>query len=407
MTDAFALVGGQRATPLRLCVPNVGPWYVDADLEEAPALAGRLAIEIGALTLSGTVDPRADGTHGLRRKCRVVAGAGGWGTPIAAKGYHNDALVKARNVADDAARAVGETLGTFVPAAERVGADYVRQLGPASRTLEDVVGGVPWWVDYAGVTHVGPRPAVQADPSTYEVLAYDPRTRLATLAVDDPSAITIGSILSERLDAPQTVRELELVVTANEMRVYAWCGGAETRGARLPDTLRRIVEHVLDRRLYGKYRYRVFDMLADGRVNLQAVRKAAGLPDLLPVAQWPGVAGTHAELTPGAEVLVEFIEGDRADPVVTHYAGKGGQGFEPVSLDLGGVGGQKVGRQGDLVRSGGLGATVQLLPVPPSAPGPVATGTLYLISFGPPTPAMPQVPLYGAVATGSSKVRSK
>jgi hypothetical protein len=211
-----------------------------------------------------------------------------------------------------------------------------------------VIGAVQWWVDYAGVTQVGTRPAATLDPKAYQVLTYDPRAQDALVTVDDPSAVTIGSVLAEGLDAPITVREFELVVTATEMRVHAWCGGVAGAHGNLADSVRAIVQRLTDQPLHGLYRYRVERMSGD-RVELQVVKKSAGLPDVFPLSIWPGVAGVHAVLSPGAEVLVQFVEGSRAQPVVTHFAGKDGVGFTPVSLVLGGPSGGAAARMGDTV----------------------------------------------------------
>lgn len=408
MTEAILAVNGHPLTKVRLTVGNTGPWHAECDFEVAPELAGRVTLAIGALQLSGTIAPEQDGTFGLQRKCHIVAGAGGWSGELVPKGYHNDAGVKARNVAEDAAREVGETLGTFVPRAERIGVDYVRQVGPAARALEDVIGGAPWWVDYAGLTHVGPRPPVVLPESAYEVLAYDPRARVVTLAVDDPGAMQIGAVLSERLDVPQTVREFELSVTAEAIRVKAWCGGADDASGHLVGVLRALAARFGDGKLLGKYRYRVVRM-AGQRVELQSVRRSVGLPDLLAVSMWPGVAGAHAELAAGAEVLVEFIEGDRTQPIVSHFAGADGAGFVPVSLTFC-ESTQRVARQGDLVQSGGPGAMIIIGAVGTGAPPnqAVVAGTPYPVSFsGLPTDVGPLAkPLYGAIATGSPKVKA-
>jgi hypothetical protein len=325
---------------------------------------------------------------------RIVAGAGGWGQAVVARHYHNDAGVKARTVADDAARTGGETIGTFVPVSERVGIDYVRQAGPASRTLENVLGGAPWWVGYDGVTHAGPRPASPVDSAGYEVLAYNPRERRLELAVTDPRNVGIGSIVSERLDAPQTVREFELTVSAGDLRIVAWTGGSEAGAGLAPGLLRSIVARMVDGRLYGKFRYRVLRMAGD-RVELQAVRNSAGLPDVLPVSMWPGVAGVHAVLVPGSECLVEFIEGDRALPIVTHFAGKDGVGFEPAELVLGGAVGSPVARQGDAIEGllppAVFTGTITL----PSGPSP-ATGVLTFVTQK----------FLGVITAGSAKVKS-
>lgn len=390
MTELYAGVNGHTITRLRLTVANVGPWIAECDFDDDAAdVGGAVTLVVGTLELKGTVDAGHGGVEAGQRRLRIVGGGGGWSNLVAPKGYHNDAGVKALVVAQDAARAVGESLGTFVPVAERVGNDYAREAGPASRALEDVIGGVPWWVGYDGLTYVGTRPAVAVDAKAYEVLAYNPRERIVTLSVDDPGAVVVGSILSERLDTPQTVRELELTVNAGELRIVAWCGGSEAGPGRLAGLMRSIVERATDGHLLGKYRYRVIGMQS-GRVQCQAVRKGAGLPDLIPVPMWPGIPGAHAELSPGAEVLVEFIEGNRAMPIVTHFAGKDGPGFVPVSLILGGSEGVEAARKGDAVE-------VILLPAVFSGTvnGTPATGVITFASNK----------AVGTITGGSSKVK--
>lgn len=398
MTDAFAHVHGHRLTSCKLTVPYTGAWRAELDFAESPELQGRVTITLGTRQLSGTISK--NGTFALQRKTTVVGGAAAWPHEIDPKNYHNDAGVKARTVADDAARLVGEQLGSFVPQVEKVGSDYVRQRGTAERALTDVIGDTPWWVDDAGVTQVGPRAAVTTPASAYEVLAYDPRDRVVTLAVDDPGAVVIGSVLVERLDAPATVRELELNVTKDGVRVTAYCG------TTLADAVTALMRATGRNKLFGKYRYRVVRMAGE-RVELQAVRALAGLPDVLPVSMWPGVAGAHAELAPGAIVLVEFIEGDRAQPIVTSFAGVDGAGHVPESLTLCGSL-QRVARQGDLVQSGGPGCSIILTGAGAPPNNAVVAGIPYLCSFSAiPTDVGPLAkPLYGAISTGSPKVRA-
>lgn len=397
----FATVAGKRAVAVRLVVGNIGPWFAECELEADAEVSGQVTLQINGASFVGTVDDTNNGVFEGSRKLRILAGGNGWWRSVDAKHYHNDAQVKARTVAEDAARAVGETLGDFVPAAERIGADYVRERGPASRVLEDVIGDVPWWVGYDGVTRVGTRSSSAAATDAYEVLAYDPADRRATLGVSDVLAVQIGSTISKSLEGPQTVRELEIVVDAEDLRVTAWCGGSAASAGHLADLMRSIVERTTDAKLWGKYRYRVVRMSTD-RVECQAVRKGAGLPDVLPVSMWPGIAGAHAELTPGAEVLLEFIEGDRTMPIITHFAGKDGTGHVPVSLVLCGSA-QAVARQGDLVQSGGVGTQATFAGAGPY----LVPGVPYLVSFDAvlPTPVL-AAPLYGAISTGSPKVKA-
>jgi hypothetical protein len=109
---------------------------------------------------------------------------------------------------------------------------------------------------------------------------------------------------------------------------------------------------------------------------------------------WPGLPGAHATLAPGAEVLVQFIGGDRAQPVVTHFVGRGGPGHSPKKLELGGDTGAEAARKGDVV-------TVVLPPlvfvgtgVINGVPGTPVTGVL--------TATLPQVT--GTITAGSGKV---
>ena len=81
------------------------------------------------------------------------------------------------------------------------------------------------------------------------------------------------------------------------------------------------------------YRYSVEGM--DGhRCRLQVVSPATGLPHIVHVSVLPGVAGVEAKLTPGTQVLVAFVEGDPAQPVVTHFEAAGSNGWKPLELLL-------------------------------------------------------------------------
>lgn len=349
-TQAFATVSGRAVAGFTLNTSEGGPWFADVDLEEdAAGLAGAVELVVNGVKLKGSIPPREAGTFGLQRRVRIVAGAGGWGSLLAKKGYHNDAGVKARLVADDAAREAGEKIGTFAPARERLAANYSRTASTASTALQDAAGTALWWVDYDGLTHVGERATAAAPASTYEVLGFNPRTKVAELGVDGLT-IGIGAIISERLDAPETIRAFTLTLDKGALRMQAVCGVTRQTN-QLEQILRAIVERIMNGWLFGKWRYRVVSMAADGRVNLQAVSKSAGVPDLLTIEQWPGVAGAHATLTNGAIVAVEFLEGRRDLPIVSGYAGKQSDGYVPSVLTLGGESGAaEVARKGDSVK---------------------------------------------------------
>jgi hypothetical protein len=348
MGESALQVNGRSVTEAKIYVPNEGVWFADLDLTDDAALTGSVAITFGATTLRGTVDDGASGVYGLRRRVRVIGGAAGWRKEIKPTGYVNDAGVKASTIANDAAKACGETLGTFTGGADRLGSHYLRNAGPASRTVEDAARGVPWWVDYAGVTHVAPRAVATPTPESYETISYDPQTSSLQLRVEDLQAVGVGSIITKDLPAPVTIASFELHVSPTAIRMHAWVGSG--RGSNIISALRAIAESAATARITWPCRYRVVDLVGD-RVDLQIVKKGTGAPDALSVPMWPGIAGAHVVSAKGAEVIVQFVDGDRADPIVTGFSGRGGKGAVPRRLVLGAASGngQDAARKGDVV----------------------------------------------------------
>lgn len=404
MAEIYCKLQGKPVKSLRALIPNKGAWYADVDLGDVVDLSGSATIEVGTLKLVGTIDPKHSGTFGQSTKVRVLAGNGGWSNEVEAKDYHNDARVKARTVAEDAARAVGETLGSFLPTAERVGVDFVRIKTAASVVLEQAIGKAAWWVGYDGKTNVGPRPEVK--PGTFELIAYDVEKRIATLTADDPIAVGIGAKLEdERLGGAQVVRQVELTVDDRELRIYAWCGGSETSEARIARAISSIANHSTVGKVFGLWPYRVVKMSGD-RVELQALSPDSGVPNLLPIDMRCGVPGVWSRLTPGAEVVVGFLEGSVTKPTIVSFSPKGGSGFVPVEIVIGDdASALYAARRGDLVQCGGAGTMCTL--TGPAAPpnGAVIMGAPYQISFS--VSPMPQAPLYGAIMTGSQLLRTK
>jgi hypothetical protein len=402
LADSFyAAVAGRGCSALSLYVPNVGAWVVEAFIPDGlDALDGSVVVTLGELTLIGTIDPDGSGVERGRQRLRIVAGGNGWGTILPAQGYANAAGITARNVAADAAAAVGETLGTFEPEETYLSDHYVRQTAPASRALESAIGAVPWWVAYDGTTQVQLRAESTPAADAYEVLDYDPGTRLAQLSVDDLSAIGIGSLI-EVEDGARAIRDLTIHARDNDLRVEAWLGGAAGERSRLVRGLRTMVGKIRDERLHGVWRYRV-SRFANGLADLEPLDDT--LPSLLQVQQWPGCGGAQATLATDAVVLVEFLDGRRDLPQV--------RGFAPGAVERTSINGDDlpVARQGDLVQSGGVGTVVTFGSPPPTGGGPsvpMYTNVPFLISFDgiPPTAAL-AAPLYGAVTTGAQKLRT-
>lgn len=398
MSD-FASISGQRVVAARGHFPGRGVWYLDVDLDQQVSLSGAVTATIGDLTLKGTIAPEFSGAYVLASRFRVVGGAYGWQKPIAALSYHNDLGVKTATVLEDAARAAGETI-TILPGAvpDRLGVDFVREYGPASQVFSQL--GVEWWVGNDGVTVVGARTS-SAVSVPFDVIDFDPREHVVTLGTLTPGGIVVGSTITDpRLPAPQLVRSLGLEMTDKGLRLECWTAEALQEENRLLRALKAVVRWATPKADFSvPYRYRVFGMTGN-RVNLQAVRKGAGLPDLLSISMRPGIAGAWANLTPGSLVLVTFIEGDPTLPIVTHFEDRDGPGWRPVDLYLDasnkvriGSGSYKpVARLGDGVSGGtlaviGSGVTLQYTP-PGGTPGTPTTS----------------VTLQGSISQGSGKV---
>lgn len=336
MTEA-ATLDGERVSSCVIHLPPVGPWWADVVMEEAPDVSGQLDLVIGGATLRGTVIPGSSGVFAERGQVRFVAGAGAWGALLPARQYHNDAGVTALQVATDAANEASEVLGDFTPEADVLGIDFVRESGAASLALGAAIGSAQWWVGVDGITRVGPRSTTTPTAGSFELLEFDPISRLATIALDDLSALSIGSILpaDTRLAAAQTIREMRIEASADALRVIAWCGDVAGTRSREAVALDRIVSAIIDRRLLVPREYRVLQMNGD-RVDLQST--ASGVSPDLQAISFRGMAGVSAQLVVGTLVIVQWINGDRARPMITHAVGKDGSGWSPVSLTLDAIG---------------------------------------------------------------------
>lgn len=146
-------------------------------------------------------------------------------------------------------------------------------------------------------------------------------------------------------------------------------------------------------RCHVPVRYRVIAASGPDRYDLQAVRKASGWPDILPCAVSPGAAGYKATLAVGSTVLVQFVEGDPAQPIITHFETPGQPGFVPDAIKIGADGGTppavaRVGDQVSVFFPAGM-------PVSGTVSGNPFTGTITIAVTG-----------LGLIQTGSAKVSS-
>ncbi len=381
------LVNGKPAHTCMLSLPYSGPWIAECVMLGDDAADGAVTLELGAVKLAGTTNATRNGTFGQHRALLIVGGSGNFDTVLPSKHYHNDLGVKARNVAADILTAIGAQVGTQT--AISLAADYVRQAGPASRTLDDVAPG--WWVGLDGKVNLVARASGGKLADTAHVLNVEPRNKYVDLSIDELADAPIGATISNGVDSPLVIRQLTIDIDHHGMKARAWCGGSG--GSQLSGLLDGIAQRAAKARLHGLYKYRVVQMQSD-RVALQVVSKATGLPDVLPISLWPGSPSTHAQLALGAYVGVQFFEGDRSQPIVTAFAGRDSPGHVAAMLELGGVNGAACARQGD---------TVEIL-LPPL----VVSGSMIVGGMPTPFTGVAQAVMaktQGSIISGSGKVK--
>lgn len=362
-------VAGIPAMTAELHVPRRGSWQCRVTFLDGPLPSGIVDVTLGALTLTGTVDPDRSG-QALSEYAVSVVGGYGWRTSIAERGYHNDAGVKGQTVAADAASDAGETIGTFV-GVERLGPDFSREAGPAARALNAATRG-EWWIDYAGTTQTGPRPSSAVD---LPVLDYLPADRRAKLAIDDAADVTPGQTLTDDRFGTAVIDSISVTITAAGVECWVRLV-ASTAQRSLADLVAGIVRGIIAERLDGVYRYRVVEVAADGRYDVQSVNTTLGLPDLSKLSAW-SASGYHSEAVLGSEVLIAFIDGSRAEPVVLGFPGKAEDDHVPTLVEI--AGGADFVALAAKVDQGFSDVTTWLnntavwnTPVGPTAPAPVS-----------------------------------
>jgi hypothetical protein len=218
MTLSIALNGTQIASG-SIGVPEYGVWSADVSLTVAtqiPSSPGGCMVTVGNLTLVGTAF-RAASFAGAK-SARIVGGFGGWRNPIAPRAYRNGGGVLLSMVLGDVAAEVGEQiqvasdgpLGTLFTREGSTAANPV----PASRVLRQL-GGPLWWVDPAGMTHVGPRPSA-AVSSAFQAISYSGARGSFEIATEDPASWLPGATFSsDTITTTQTV-SLLMIEASND-----------------------------------------------------------------------------------------------------------------------------------------------------------------------------------------------
>ena len=355
MANASATLEGHIATSARVHIPAWGRWWADVSIDGEHTLTGSVPLVIADMTLTGAV--MSGGPHEGRSHYRVVGGNGGWGAEIPAKGYVNDAGVKASTVLQDAASECGETILASSLPTTRLGPSWVRAEGPSSATL-NAVAPRGWYVGLDGVTRIGAwTGAALSGQVTHGPVDLAQGT--VTLAAESIATILPGLVV-DGLTAVDVIHDL----TPKGLRSTIWGargGGTEPRAIA---SLRRIVENIVgDQRYHGLHEYRVTGQTGE-RLSLEPVRVSSGMPALGRVKVMPGVPGCKATYPSGMRVLVAFVDSNPARPVVVGFSDAEDPQFLATVLTLAN-GSAFAARVGDSVSvsinlavSGGGGGTV-------------------------------------------------
>jgi hypothetical protein len=175
----------------RLTVPFSGLWHADLLLATDVVIAGgqTLTIAGAAWTCAYVRAVSFAGSRGVR----VVGGTGGWRMPIPSKQY-GMGTIPTLTVLTDAANACGEAVPVVDPSApQTVGAAFLRQSGPASTVLQQVLGDA-WWMDPTGTVQTAPRAGTIA--SRFDAMAVDGAEGLYEIATEAPNDWMPGASFS-------------------------------------------------------------------------------------------------------------------------------------------------------------------------------------------------------------------
>jgi hypothetical protein len=306
-----------------------GAWIADLEIDPASIASsglpsGRVTATVGGVPLSGTIDARNSGTWGPTGKVRVVAGGNGWDQVVPRQDFHNDATITSTQIYQSTAAVIGETVNDLTPAV--LGIDFVRSgspgAGPASRVFRDL----PWWVSVTGVTNIGPRPSSTPDASLV-IQSWDPIEQKITFSCD--TLLYPATALSDSRfgSSSPTVYDVEQVFDSQGSTGWAWSTSAPC-SQLVADLKSACLEWTRAAQL-RTYRYRLIQYQG-ARAALQAVNPIAGMPDLIPLAQWSGLPGSTITMAPSQEVLVAFENADPTLPRIVSYNGQG----TPIAMVL-------------------------------------------------------------------------
>ena len=313
MATSPITLNGLRVTTAKVYVFTIGNWVVEAVLDIASPKqlpTGKATLTIGGQTLLGTIDPNFSGTFGPAARVRIVGGGGAWDSSPPAQDFHSDSGLSLSTPQSATAGAIGEVLSPSTQT--NIGPDYIRSGGPASRVFDDK----PWWVDFSGVTHIGTRPSTTPDSSLF-IQDFNPLLGSVSFSCD--VILVPGTTITDpRFNGTTfTAGDVEQIFDSSGSK-----GETSVNASQLVIALKNAAIEWTRAAYLRAYRYRLI-LYQNGNMALQAVTPGAGMPDLIPISPWGGLAGLSQTLAPSQEVLVVFENADPTLPRVIAYSQSG------------------------------------------------------------------------------------
>jgi len=394
------LLSGQPVYEAEIVEPIARAWTATVQLEAEAAPSGQVSLSYKGTTWTGTI--YRGGVYGGRYLARIVGGAGGLGTSLAARWYREITL---RTVLDDIVRETGEKLSSTVLAAvlDRDVPTWTREAGTAAMALDAICDAfsLSWRVLRDGSVWLGAEtwPTVTG---THVVTSERPDDARIEIAPDLPVVLP-GSTFRDR-------RVTETVYTINDSLRCRILFELSTLG----EMLRRLVRFFTrDDRYRAAYFGSVIAQNDDGTLDIKLETVTVPSPTQVPIRY--GIPGISATVKPGARVAVTYEDGDSRRPVATVWDAAEVEELNvtaknvkvhAASVELG-DGGRTIARAGDIVRSGGLGMTAMFVaPAIPPVPGavlPMTTSTPYMVLFTMPG-SIPSPSLAGQISSfGANK----
>lgn len=313
---SWASLNGDRVISGSVTVPSAGVWAADVLLAISSPIPTSCVLTLGDLVLRGTAVRAAD--FAGSRSVRLVGGGGGWRQAVTARAYQSPAGVPLSMILRDLALEVGEAVN--VPVDYPVGTAFVREAGPASRVLRQLVGAAGWWMDPAGVTQVGPRlPGLIA--SDFTVIHYSGGKGTFEIATETLADWVPGrSFMGPTMSAPATISTVRHVLTnegSSRLEVMTSASGAD----RLMAGFRELVRGESPGQTFlGTYEYRIQVVTGAptaSSVDATPTDPTLGLPGLSRLPLVPGTLGEGVLPVVGSTCLVQFVNGSPKRPIVT------------------------------------------------------------------------------------------